>query len=152
MVNMVVKLELCPLQKDIEIVIKYPQKNKVVEQIILLLNTVDSKIDCYSEDSQKLVSISDIYHIESLEKKTIVYSEKENFETKYRLYQLNEKLTDKGFIQISKYCILNINKLDKVKPMFNSRMEIVLSNGIRLQATRKYLTCLKQKLQEGLNE
>ncbi|MCL2557255.1 MAG: LytTR family transcriptional regulator DNA-binding domain-containing protein [Treponema sp.] len=149
---MVVKLEQCPWQKDIEIVIKYPQKNKVVEQIVVLLNAVDTKIDCYSEDCLKMVNISDIYYIESLEKKTFVYCEKECLKTKYRLYQLNEKLSDKGFIQISKYCILNINKLDKVKPMFNSRMEIVLTNGMRLQATRKYLACIKRKLQEGLNE
>jgi len=143
-----IKLEQCPLQKDIEIIIKYPQKNKVVERIVLLLNSVNTKIECYSEDSQKPVNISDIYYIESLEKKALVYCEKENYYTKYRLYQLNEKLTDYGFVQISKYCIFNLNKLDRVKPLFNNRMEIILSNGIRLFATRKYLSDMKQKLKE----
>jgi len=147
---MVIKLEQCPQKQNIEIIIKYPEKNKALERIITLLKSLDEKIYCYSEDSFKHVNITDIYYIESLEKKTIICCEKDNYHTKHRLYQLKEKLADHGFVQISKYCILNINKLDRVKPLFNSRMEVVLSNGKRLYATRKYLADIKQKLQEGM--
>ncbi|QQO09608.1 LytTR family DNA-binding domain-containing protein [Breznakiella homolactica] len=145
---MTIKLEQCPLQKDIEIIIKYPEKNKTVEHIVSLLKRVEVRIDCYSEDTLKRLNISDIYYIESVDNKTFVYGEKENYQTKLRLYQLKEKLADYDFIQISKYCILNINKLDKLKPLLNRRMEATLFNGIHLLITRKYYDDIKRKLQE----
>jgi len=148
--KMNVKLEQCPLQKDIEVKIKYSEKNKIVESIVSFLNSIDSKIECFIEQNLKQVNISDIYYIESFEKKTLVYSEKECHHTKYRLYQLNEKLIGCGFIKISKYCILNVNKIDRVKPLFNSRMEVILTNGVRLYVTRKYLAGIKQKLREDV--
>jgi len=147
---MTIKLEQYPVQNDIEVIIRYSIKNKKVERIISMLKTVDDKIECYSEDVLKKINVSDIYYIESVDKKTFVYCEKENYQIKLRLYQLSEKLADHDFVQISKYCILNINKLDTIKPLFNRRMEAILTNGIRLFVNRNYFDNVKQKLQEGI--
>ena len=145
---MVLKLKQYVTQKDIEVTVTYPVRNRVVEKIVSLLKTIDEKIECYVEDGVKLINISDIHYIESVEKTGVIFCENERYRTNFRLYQLHEKLADKGFVQISKYCILNINKLDRIRPLFNSRMEAVLSNGSQLFVTRKYLTGIKQKLQE----
>ena len=146
---MVLKQEHRPLQKDIEVLITYPEKNNIVERVVSFIKAIDTKIECYSKDNIKMVSVSDIYYIESIDKMAVVFCEKENYQTKFRLYQIYEKLIDKGFVQISKYCILNTNKLDKVKPLFNNRMEAGLTNGVRLYITRKYLPDMKLKLQES---
>jgi len=144
---MVLKLEQNEAQNEIEILIKYPEKNKTIEDIISYLKTIDTQIECYSKDSIKQVNVSDIYYIESKNKVAVVFCEKESYQTKFRLYQLDEKLSDKGFVQISKYCILNINKVDKFKPLFNSRMEAILTNGTHLYINRKYLADIKRKFQ-----
>jgi DNA-binding LytR/AlgR family response regulator len=123
--------------------------NKTLEHIVSFLKSVGTQIECYTEDSLKMVNVLDIYYIESTGKTTVIYCEKSSFRTQFRLFQLNEKLTDNGFVQISKYCILNINKLDKIRQLFNSRMEITLTNGVRLYATRTYLADIKRKLQEN---
>jgi len=145
---MILKLEQNTSQKDIEILITYPAKNKIVERLISLVKSVDTQIECYSDDSVKFVNVADIYYIESVDGKTVVCCEKENYLVKNRLYQIYEKLKDNGFIQISKYCILNINKLDKFRPLDNNRLEAVLSNGAFLCITRKYISGIKQILQE----
>ncbi|MCL1955180.1 MAG: LytTR family transcriptional regulator DNA-binding domain-containing protein [Spirochaetes bacterium] len=145
---MIINIEQNVLQKDIEISIKYPVKNKIIERILSLIKSVDTQIECYSDDIVKLVNVSDIYYIESVDGKTIVCCEKENYLVKNRLYQIYEKLRDNGFIQISKYCILNINKLDRFKPLDNNRLEAVLSNGVYLCITRKYISGIKQILRE----
>jgi DNA-binding LytR/AlgR family response regulator len=107
------------------------------------------QVECYSDDSVKLVNVSDIYYIESIDKKTVVHCKKGNYLVKSRLYQIHEKLKGNGFVQASKYCILNINKLDKIKPLENSHLEAVLSNGICLYITRKYISGIKQILREA---
>ena len=143
---MILKIEINPAQRDIEVLITCPVKNKTVDRIISLVQSVNTQIECYSDDSIKLVNVSDIFYIESIDGKTIVCCEKEKYLVKYRLYQIYEKLKNNGFIQISKYCIVNINKLDKFKPLDNNRLEAVLSNGIYLCITRKYIAGIKQIL------
>ena len=143
---MIIKVEQNPAQKDIEILITCPAKNKTVDRIVSLIKSVDTQIECYSDDSIKRVNVSDIYYIESVDGKTIVCCEKEKYFVKYRLYQIYEKLKNYGFIQISKYCIVNINKLDTFKPLDNNRLEAVLSNGAYLCINRKYIAGIKQIL------
>jgi DNA-binding LytR/AlgR family response regulator len=143
---MIIKVEQNPAQRDIEVLITCPAKNKTVNRIVSLLESVDTQIECYSDDSIKRVNVSDIYYIESVDGKTIVCCEKEKYLVKSRLYRIYEKLKNNGFIQISKYCVLNINKLDKFKPLDNNRLEAVLSNGVYLCITRKYIAGIKQIL------
>ena len=145
---MVLKLEQKAAQNDIEILITYPVKNKTVERIVSLIKSVDTQIECSSGDIVKLVNVSDIFYFESVDGKTIVCCEKEKYLVKSRLYQIYEKLKNSGFIQISKYCVLNINKLDKFRPLDNNRLEAILSNGICLCINRKYISGIKQILRE----
>jgi DNA-binding LytR/AlgR family response regulator len=142
---MILKLEQDETQKNIEVIIKYPVKNKTIDDIVSFLKTFDTRIECYSKENIKQINVSDIYYIESKDKMAVIFCENENYKTNFRLFQLNEKLSDKGFVQISKYCILNINKVDKFKPLINSRMEAILTNGARIFINRNYLANIKRK-------
>ncbi len=144
---MILKLEQDTAQNDINITIKYPEENRTINDIVSFLKTYDTQIECYSKKGIKKVNASDIYYIESMDKTAVVFCEKENYQTNFRLYQLYEKLSNRGFVQVSKYCILNINKLDRFKPLLNSRMEALLINGARVYINRNYLADIKRKFQ-----
>lgn len=147
---MIVKLEQDLSRKDLEVLIKYASMNKDVERITTLLQSVNTRIKCNIDGSDKLVNASDIYYIESVDKRTFVYCEKSVFRTESRLYQLAEDLAHLEFAQINKSCVLNLKVLDSIKPLLNSRMEATLKNGERLYITRKYLNNIKQALQGGM--
>ncbi len=131
---------------EIEITMKYPQKNRQVNRIIDFLQSFDMQIKCAGENAEKLINILDIYYIESVDKKTFVYLENAVYRTDFRLYQLKSKLQTHGFVQISKSCILNINALDSIRPLFNSRMEATLKNGEKVTVNRSYLNGVKKAL------
>lgn len=145
---MIIKLEENICQEDIEVLIRYARMNKRIKRIITLLKSVDGTVKCNLEDNEVWVNASDIYYIESVDKRTFVYCEKMVYPTELRLYQVMDELSQMGFVQISKSCILNLNMLESIKPMINSRLEAVLKNGERLNVTRKYLTDIRTKLQE----
>jgi DNA-binding LytR/AlgR family response regulator len=149
---MLLNLEHRKTHGDIEVTIIYPEKNKTVERLISYINSLSIKIEGYTEDGMKHINVPDIYYIESEDKIAVAFCEKENYRTKYRLYQISEKLTGLGFVQVSKYCLININKLDRVIPLSNRRMEAVLKNGKRVFITRKFLYEIKRVLQENLDE
>jgi len=149
---MLLNLEHRQTHKDIEVSIIYPEKNKTVERLVSFINSFSIKIEGYAESGVKQINVPDIYYIESEDKIAVIFCEKECFRTKYRLYQMSEKLACFGFVQISKYCLININKLDKIIPLSNRRMEAILKNGKRVIITRKYLYDIKKILQENLDE
>jgi len=146
---MVLKLEQKIKQNDVEVLITYPQKNQYVERLASLINSTDMQVPCYSKDELILVNASDIFFIErTVDKRTVVNCEKNCYQSKEWLYQIFEKLQNIRFVQINKYCILNLNKLKKIKQLPNSHLEAVLTNGKSLYVTRKYLAELKRILME----
>lgn len=131
---------------EIEITIKYSHKDRQVHRIIDFLQSLEMQIRCDMDNRERMVNILDIYYIESVDKKTFVYLEQTVYHTDFRLYQLKEQLYKYGFVQISKSCILNINALESIKPLFNSRMEATLKNGEKVYINRNYLKEVKKAL------
>lgn len=146
---MVIKTEQDLSCNDMEILIRCAKINKRVNRLVALIRSFDTRIQCSEENTGRLVNACDIFYIEIVDKQTFIYLEKGVFRTEYRLYQLAENLADLGFVQISKSCIVNINALESIKPLMNSRMEATLKNGERLHITRKYLDNIKRALQGG---
>lgn len=146
---MILKTEQDLTCSDIEVLIRYAKMNKQVERLLTLMQSADTQIKCNGENNERFIHASDIFYIESVDKKTFVYLEKSVYRTNFRLYQLAGELMHSGFVQINKACILNINALECVKPLMNSRMEATLKNGERLYINRKYLNGIKQALQGG---
>ncbi|HOQ16651.1 MAG: LytTR family transcriptional regulator [Epulopiscium sp.] len=144
---MIVKLEEHKNQKEIEVLIKYARMSPLIKKLEKIIKSVDKTIKCTLDNSIVWVNASDIYYIEVVDKRTFVYGEKLVYETNYRLYQLLNELSDFGFVQISKSCILNIHYLDSIKPLINSRLQATLRNGEHIYVTRKYVSEIHKKLQ-----
>ncbi len=143
-----IKLEENLSQRDIEVLIKYSQMNQTVKRLEMLIKSVDKTVKCNDENNEILVNASDIFYIESVDKRTFVYCEKLVYRSELRLYQLYDKLSDVGFIQVNKSCIMNINLLESIRPLMNSRMEATLSNGEHINVTRKFIPLIREKLKE----
>ena len=153
---MIVKLEQDLTVEEIEILIRYAEMTDEVERIAKVYNSLVARIKCScvnlknGERIEKLISVSDIYYFESVDKMTFVYCEKEVYRTDLRLYQITDDFGKFGFVQISKACVINVNMLDGVSPLPSSRMEATLVNGEKVCVTRKYLENIKIALKEGM--
>jgi DNA-binding LytR/AlgR family response regulator len=144
----IVTMEEQLAQNEIEVLIKYPKLNHAVNRIISLIKSVDTTIQCTLNTEKILINASAIAYIESVDKRTYVHVDKNIYDTEFRLYQLLEILKSSGFVQISKYCILNIEFLNSIKTLFNSRMDAILTNDEHLTVTRKFIPDIKAKLLE----
>ena len=145
---MIIKLENEKDRTELEVRIRYNEKLHNVKQIEQLLQSLECKIPCNREKEIVWVLASDIYYIESVDKRSFVYCKDEVYETELRLYQLEEELKEAGFVRISKSCIVNIQVMQSIKPLRNSRLEATLSNGEKLMVTRKYIHDIRTILEE----
>lgn len=144
---MIIKLENEKERTELEVLIRYNEKLHKVKKIEQMLRSVDCKIPCNKEKKEFWVAGADIYYIESVDKHSFVYCENEVYETELRLYQLEEELAAFGFVRISKSCLVNIQVLQSIKPLLNSRLEAVLINGEKLTVTRKYIHAIRAALE-----
>lgn len=144
---MIIKLEQDLTREEIEVFIRYAQMNNTIEQLVSHVESFRNTVKCSQEDREVLVNVSDIFYIESVDKRSFVYCADKVYRTEPRLYQFMEELSGWGFVQVSKSCIVNINKLESIRPLLNSRMEATLLNGERVNVTRRYVSGIRKKLQ-----
>lgn len=88
----------------------------------------------------------EIFYIEAVENKVFLYLEKEVYETKLKLYELERRFEGTDFIRVSKSIILNLTKVKSLRPAFNGRFEACMKNGETVVISRQYVPVLKEKL------
>jgi len=65
---------------------------------------------------------------------------------KMKLYELEELLKEKQFIRVSKYCLVNIGKINYIRSLLNSKLELEMNNGDLCEVNRNYLKTFKDAL------
>lgn len=143
------KINIETISSDVEeeIVIRCHELNDEVIEIMNKLKTVkDNSLICFKDDKIFKVDYSDIYYIESVENKTFVYLEKNVYETKLKLYEIEEALRGTKCFRASKSTIVNAKKIKYVIPSFSSRFDCLLMNNERMVISRQYVPVLKEIL------
>lgn len=82
---------------ETEITISCNQLTDEIENIMATLRIMNQQMLVYKDEENHLLDVSCISYIEALERKTFVYTENDVFESKLRLYEIEEKLCRLGF-------------------------------------------------------
>lgn len=130
---------------DAEIVIKCGMMDGRLESIIQHIRLHMFSVAGVKDGETKIFPLGDIFYFDSTDERTFLYLENDVYECSLKLYELEEQLEKANFVRISKSCIVNIMKLDSVRPLLNSRYEAKLENGEKLIISRHYLPGFKQK-------
>lgn len=125
------------------------QCKKIDDEVIKLKSHIelfDNKLYAQKGGAQFLVNSSDVLYFESVDNHTFLYTQEDVMEIKQRLYELEEALSDKDFIRISKSLIVNINKIRSLKPELNRTILLTMCNGESLYISRKYVPLVRKLL------
>ena len=135
--------------KPLTIIIEYPILDAKTKKLIKKIESLDFMISGNSKGKVFQVHISDIYYVESVERKTFLYTKDEVYMTDKKLYELEEILREAGIIRISKSCLMNADMLYSIRQLMNSQLEATLLNGEKLIVARTYLKSIKNILKEA---
>ena len=117
-----------------------------VREIVAFVKSREGQLTGTADERQYEISISDIFYIESVDNKAFIYTKSKVYETRQKLYELEEMLKKKHFLRVSKSTLLNLMKVSAIKPALNSRFTAVLQSGEQVVITRKYVPELKKAL------
>ena len=131
---------------DTEISIKCSKLTPEIETLLATLRMLDSQMTVVKGGETFFVDVSDIYYIESVDRKTFVYTKSDVYESKLRLYEIEERLCAGGFFRAGKSCIIQIRYIRSLKTDIDRRIRVTLENGEMLMVSRQYSDELKHRL------
>lgn len=148
---MKIQIELNPELTEEEIVIRCPMLSDKITKMQQALSEIDSqcqKIMLYQEETEYYLELDDILFFETGLKCIEAHTAKEIFQTKYKLYELEEFLPG-YFMRISKSAILNTNKVYAINRNITASSVVEFQNTHKqVYVSRNYYKPLKHKLEE----
>lgn len=143
---MKVKIKKNEKIKEIEVTIACSKIDNEVQELLKSLNKVSKKISAIDKNGIKLIIIKDILYMESVDKKTFVYTFNNIYESKLKLYEIENELREKGFMRISKKTIINLSQVSNISPDLSRRLILTLENGEKIIVSRQYVLEFKREL------
>ena len=117
-----------------------------VREIVAFVKSRRGQLTGTLDDRQYEVPVTDIFYIESVDNKVFLYTKDKVYETKQKIYEFESMLQEKYFLRVSKSMLLNLMKVEAIKPALNGRFSAVLRSGEQVIITRKYVPALKRAL------
>ena len=133
-------------EEALQVIIKCRKADSEVMKLKSHIELFENKLTAKLDDRTFLINPADVLYFESVDDRTFLYTKENVYEIKYRLYELEEILSDKDFIRISKSQIANINCIKSLAPELNRSVSATLENGEVLNISRRYAKTLKTLL------
>jgi DNA-binding LytR/AlgR family response regulator len=135
-------------KEDEEAIIKAVSVTDEITGAIELLEGGSKGIAVSKDDQVHIIKASAVYYIESVDKKTFVYTKDVCYDCKYRLYEL-ETMLGGYFMRCSKSMIINLKKVRNVKSQLSGRIDATLINDETVVISRGYVKEVKRRLGIG---
>ncbi len=143
---MKISIDIDPEKQDTEIRISCKNLTPEIERLIATLRMVNQQITVEKEQETYLVDVAKIMYIEAVDRKTFVYTKEECFESKLKLYEMEERLEDSGFFRASKSCLVHLRHIKSLKSDMDRKIKLTLENGEHLIVSRQYADEIKRRL------
>ena len=91
-----------------------------------------------NDHGEKLITVSEIYYCEIVDRKCFAYLEKEVYQIDYGLQRFLDDFHSQGMVRISKSMCVNVFFLSRIEADFNMKAKLIMKNGEVLQLNRSY--------------
>lgn len=146
---MKITLHQDPSYSETEIIIHCPQADEDVLRLVAMLRVYQKKLVGILDGERHLLDVKDVLYIDTADKKTFLYMEKQVFQSALRLYELEDVLKELDFFRAGRSIILNFRRVRSVRPELGRRWLVTMDNGEQIWVFRQYGGELKEKLQQA---
>lgn len=137
--------EADPNEED-HIIIRCRELDDNLLRMISQLKTGQKKFSGIKDGCITMIDPAQVYYFEGVDNKVFLYGKNSVYETKLKLYEIEEEYKNSDFFRASKSVILNVTKIKSISPAYSGRFEAQLFNGERIVISRQYVPELKRKL------
>ena len=137
-------------RKDIAVTFSASEED---EQVVSLMNRVRDPragyLTVYDSEGRRVnVPETSIISISTEEKKLIIKADDGVYELRKPLYEVSRFLHPNAFLQISRYEIINLDKVRHFDFSVSGTLQIEMKNGNITWASRRYISEIRKRLKE----
>ena len=129
-----------------ELILRYQRLNSEVEAVLKFMNAPPKKLIGTKDSTQTVIDFSDVLYIETVDRKTFIYTADDVFRSELTLAQLEEVLNTVNFFRCAKSMIINIDKIATLKSLASNRIDAALCNGEHIIISRTYASEFRKLL------
>jgi DNA-binding LytR/AlgR family response regulator len=137
--------EIDPSQEE-EVIIRCHEISDEFLRLVRKIKMCGETLIGYDGGDIHRIPLRDVYYFEAVDSKTFLYCKGKVFESKQKLYELEQMSEGGSFFRSSKSTVLNVSKISYVSPSVSGRMEAKLDNGETVVISRQYVPALKKML------
>lgn len=131
-----------------EIIVNCRQADEDLLKLIAMLRVYQQKLAGILEGEQHLLDVKEVLYIDTVDKKTFLYTEKGVYQSALRLYELEDALKEMDFFRAGRSTILNVCRIRSLRPELGRRWLGAMNNGEQVWVSRQYAGELKEKLKQ----
>lgn len=143
---MKVTVEELPGLGQTEVVIRCPRLDARTSRLVELLRLSDARLTGERDGETCILDGADVLYIDTVDRGTFLYTAEGVYETRLRLYELEDQLAGRDFIRVSKSAIVNFAQVRSLRPDFGGRLRLTLTNGEIIVVNRRYAPVIREKL------
>ncbi len=135
-----------PVLTETEVIIRCKETTPQVMGMLAALRAFDQRLTGDRDGQTYLLEAGEVFYVESVDKRTFLYTAEGVYETPLRLYELEERLASWDFIRASKSVIVNFGRVQSIRPDLGGRLRLTLENGEVVGVSRQYAPTIRKKL------
>ena len=143
---MQLKVSRIPKEEPEVLEIRCHKISEDVQEIIAFVKSRQGQLSAVTDGQNVEVPLIDIFYAESVDNRLFIYTAKESYEVKLKLYELEDMMRGRSFLRVQKSMLLNLMKVKSIKPALSGRYSAILKNGEEVVISRKYVSDLKETL------
>ena len=142
-----VTVERIGREKEEQVLIQCLEVTESIREIERFVKLRQEKLEGYDADRMYCIPLSDVYYAEAVDNRLYIYTEKNVYELKMKLYAFEENYCSGEFFRCSRTAVVNLMRVSYLRPGLNGRLSARLTNGEDIIISRKYVNALKARLQ-----
>ena len=146
---MKVTVEECPGLEQTEVTIRCPRLDGSVARLAELLRLSDARLTGEKDGETCILDGADVLYIDTVDRGTFLYTEDGVYQTRLRLYELEERLDQTRFVRISNGEIINLDRVTAVDLSLAGTICMTLDGTVRAYVSRRYVKKIKETLHLG---
>lgn len=143
---MKITIQINPDIQDTDITISCANLSPEIEKILATLRILNQQIMVEKNGETHILDVAEIIYIEAIDRKTFVYTNKEYYESKLKLYEMEERLVQSGFFRVSKSCLVQLRYIKSLKNDVDRKIRLTLQSGEQIMVSRQYADEMKRRL------
>lgn len=129
-----------------EIIVRCRKLDERIAGLLMAVKAGQEKITAAKDGTIVQILPDQIYYCEAVDNRVFLCLEKEVYETKFKLYELEKRFEGLDFLRVSKSFLLNLSWVEAFRPALSGRFEAYMKNGEKIMISRQYVPALKKKL------